>query len=412
MKLLHVMADLARGTGGPSKAVVDMALAVRQLGHEVSIFATDFGGQSVSLEAARAAGIDIRLFPVCFPQFWKRSPRLKEALAGAIPACDLVLIHSLYLYHCWVAADLCRRHAVPYIVRPHGTLDPYLYRRRRMRKSVMEVMFQNRVLQDAAAIHYTSDEERRLAEPFARNASAEVVPLGLSEQDYRPLPPRGEFRSSFPETVGRTLVLFLGRLNFKKGLDLLLPAFAAAFKARSDLHLVLAGHDDDMGAKLAAMIESLQLQGRVTLTGFLAGRRKLASLVDAGMFVLPSYSENFGISVVEAMFCGVPVIVSDRVNICGDVAQAKAGRVISPSVDELSAAIVELAGSTELRRRLGAAGEELVRARFLQDRVGALLEQMYRRHARRRCSSHARPQTATVVTGPSDMRHVRRQADE
>jgi glycosyltransferase involved in cell wall biosynthesis len=389
MKLLHVIADLARNTGGPSKAVVDMALAVRPLGHELSIFATDFGGQSVPLEAARAAGVDIRLFPVRFPQFWKRSPQLRQALAVAIPTSDLVLIHSLYLYHCWIAADLCRRHAVPYIVRPHGTLDPYLHRRHRLRKTVMEVVFQNRVLEHAAAIHYTSDDERRLAAPYARNVSAEVVPLGLDEQDYRPLPPRGEFRNSFPETAGRTLVLFLGRLNFKKGLDILLPAFAAALKQRNKLHLVLAGQDDDMGARLAAMIERLRLQGRVTFTGFLAGRSKLAALVDADMFVLPSYSENFAISVVEAMFCGVPVIVSDRVNICGEVALAKAGRVIPPSIGELTAAITDFADSRELCRTLGAAGEALVRDRFLQDRVSVMLEQMYYRHAQpKRSTDH------------------------
>jgi len=382
MKLLHVNADLARTTGGPAKAVIDMAMAVKPHGHDISIFATDYGGATVALDEARAAGVDIRLFPVRFPKFWERSPELKRALAQTIPSCDLVVIHSLYMYHSWIAANICRRHNVPYIVRPHGTLDPYLYRRHRWRKRILEVLFQNRALREAAAIHYTSDDERRLAEPVAYNRSAEIVPLGLGESDYRPLPAPGTFRARFPELGQRTLVLFLGRLNFKKGLDLLLPAVASAIAQGRDLHLVLAGQNDNMADTLAALIQTHNLSNRITFTGFLAGRDKLAAFADADMFVLPSYSENFAISVAEAMFCRVPVIVSDRVNICGDVARANAGRVVAPDIAELTEAILELSGDAALRRSLGAAGEALVREQYLHERVGQMLDSMYRRHAR------------------------------
>jgi glycosyltransferase involved in cell wall biosynthesis len=383
MKLLHVNADLAKVTGGPAKTVIDMSIAARPFGHDISIYATTYGGETMALEPAREAGVDIRLFPVGFPEFWERSPELTRALEATIPSSNLVMIHSLYMYHSWIAASICRRNCVPYIVCPHGALDPYIYRRHRWRKAIAEALFQNRVLKGAAAVHYTTEDERRLAAPVAHNTSAEVVPLSLNADDYRPLPPRGEFRAAFPEIGNRRIVLFLGRLNFKKGLDLLIPAFAQVLEQGRDLHLVLAGpQDDEMRPKLAAMIEKYDIADRVTFPGYIDGRQKLAALADADMFVLPSYSENFAVSVAEAMFCRLPVIVTDRVNICGDVSRANAGRVITPNVEELAAAIAELAGDENLRQSLGSAGEALVRERFLHERVGQKLDQMYRRHAR------------------------------
>lgn len=386
MRLLHVIANVARASGGPSKAAVDMALSVRDLGHEVTIYATDFGGETVSLDEARASGVDIQLFSVAFPRFWQRSPALKHALEQTIPQCDLVYIHSLYLYHCWIAAGICRRHGVPYIVRPHGTLDPFFYRRHRFRKSLLQFLFQDRALRDAAAILYTSLEESRLARPLVHNPRAEIIPLSLNEREFRPLPPRGEFRKRFSELSGRVVVLFLGRLNFKKGLDLVFPAFEAALKNNGNLHLVLAGADDGTVGNLNAEIEKLRQQQRITVTGFIGGRLKLAALADADIFILPSYSENFGISVIEAMFCGLPIIVSDKVNIFHDTEAAKAGRVIPLSVECLTEAILEFASDKPLRDRCGAAGEALVRAQFMRDRVGRMHEAMclkYWRHAER-----------------------------
>ena len=380
MKLLHVIATLGTRYGGPSKACFEMARAVARRGHDVSIFTTDHGGPGVADVTAGAPverdGVAIHCFPAAFPRFWMFSPDLARALRDEVPRVDLVHLHSLYLHHAKVVGRECRRADIPYFLRPHGTLDPYLYRRHRLRKMLMEIWFQNAVTRGAAAIHFTTEEERRLAKPYVFGVPGVVVPLGLDMDEYQPLPPRGGFRAAHPEIGDRPIVLFLGRLNFKKGLDVLARAFAGAAGA-CDAHLVVAGPDDGMGAKVGAWVDSFGLRGRTTFTGMVAGPDKLALLADADLFVLPSYSENFGIAVIEAMACGVPVAISDRVNLWREVAGADAGWVTPPRAEPFQAALVEALSNLGEARDKGARGRRLVTDRFQWSGIAAALEQAY-----------------------------------
>src|SRR5664280_2564487 len=156
MKILHVIANLAPRYGGPSKACWEMARAVAQLGHEVSIYTTNQDGPgelAVPLdEPVRQDGVEISYFPIQAPRFWGTSLPLALALRRKVPAFDLAHIHSLYLFHNLVAGHYCRRYATPYLVRPQGILDPFIYRRHRWRKRVMELLFEHRNIRRAAAL--------------------------------------------------------------------------------------------------------------------------------------------------------------------------------------------------------------------------------------------------------------------
>lgn len=380
MKILHVIGSLADFYGGPSKACFEMARAVARRGHEVSIFATDHGGAGVSRslagERTEPDGMVVRHFPALPPRFWMFSPALKHALGEEIPRVDVVHLHSLYLFHDKVAGRECRRAGVPYLLSPHGTLDPYLYRRHRLRKTLMERWFQNAVTRGAAAIHFTTEEERRLATPHVFGVRGAVVPLGLDIDEYRPLPPRGRFRAAHPEIGGRPIVLFLGRLNFKKGLDVLIRAFAEA-AGTADAHLVIAGPDGGMGTRTRAWVDSHGLRARTTFAGMVTGAAKLELLADSDLFVLPSYSENFGIAVIEAMACGLPVAVSDRVNLWREVAGAGAGWVAPPRPEPFRAALVEALSDPRAAREKGARGVRLVSERFRWSEIAAALENVY-----------------------------------
>src|SRR5690606_12828963 len=114
--------------------------------------------------------------------------------------------------------------------------------------------FQNRVLREAAAVHFTTEEEMKLAAPYVQGAAGVVIPNGLELSEYSELPPPGAIRARCGEIGARRIVLFLGRLNFKKGLDLLIPAFARACAAIPDLHLVIAGPDDGMRRATAGWV--------------------------------------------------------------------------------------------------------------------------------------------------------------
>jgi glycosyltransferase involved in cell wall biosynthesis len=379
MRILHVIGNLAPESGGPAKACVEMARAVAARGHQVTVATTDFSPSHgrAAPDLGGRAGFDLQLFPVGFPRAWLTSWALKRGLDKLVREADLVHIHSLYLFHCWAAGMLCRRLGVPYIVRPHGTLDPVIHRRHRWRKRVMELWFQDGVLRDAAAIHYTSEEERRLAEPFVHGAPGAVVPLGLELADYADLPPPGSFRQRHPEIGERPILLFLSRLNFKKGLDVLIEATARAVAAGVDAHLVIAGPDGGMEAAARRWVARQGLTSRTTFTGMLTGRDKLAAFRDASLFLLPSSSENFGIAVVEAMACGTPVIVSDRVNIWREIVADGAGIAEPPDAGRFASAMLRLLSDEPLRVAMGRAAREAVARRYQWSAIAADLEQLY-----------------------------------
>jgi glycosyltransferase involved in cell wall biosynthesis len=366
-----------------------MARAVARRGHDVSIFTTDralAAGEGERLQAAASRDrVALRIFPQQAPRMLATSWPLARALAAEIPQADVVHLHSLYLFHVWATARLCRRHGVPYLLRPHGTLDPFLWKRHRLRKRLIECAFQNRAIRGAAALHYTAAEEMKLAEPYAHGASGVVIPNGLDLAEYRDLPPPGGLRGAHPEIGTRRIVLFVSRLNFKKGLDLLVPAFAEACRAVSDLHLVIAGPDDGMKRETERLVAAARIGERVTFAGMLGHAQKLAAFRDAAMFVLPSYSENFGIAVVEAMACGAPVAISDKVNIWREVQDAGAGLVAPTTAKAVAEQIVRLARDPDAAA-MGARGRRLVEERFAWDKIARDLESVYRSLAAKRPS--------------------------
>lgn len=373
-----MIASIAAETGGPAKAAVEMARAVAALGHEVQIYTTDRGLKPEAPRPTSAGPVAIHVYPQQFPALLATSWPLARALADAIPKADVVHLHSLYLFHDWATARICRRAGVPYLLRPHGTLDPYIWRRHRARKWLLETLFQNRVLRQAASLHFTAEEEMRLAAPYAQGAPGVVVPLGIDAAEYATLPPPGDLRQRFPEIGARRIVLFLGRLNFKKGLDLLVPAFARAAAVTPDLHLVIAGPDDGVRGTVEQDVARHGLGSHVTFTGMLGPAERLAALADAFAFVLPSYSENFGLAVAEAMAAGVPVLVSDRVNIWREVEAAQAGLIAPPEVAPFAELIAALAGDPDRAAAMGANGRSLVRTRFAWERIARELEGVYR----------------------------------
>jgi glycosyltransferase involved in cell wall biosynthesis len=375
LRILHVIGDLAPASGGPAKAGFEMARALARRGHDMTIYTTDFGQPADAPRDQTRDGVGIRLFPLQAPRIWLASWPLRHALAHDLPEFDLLHLHSLYLFHDWAAGGLARRIAKPYLVRPHGSLDPYIHRRRRLKKAIFDLWFQNRVLAGAAAIHYTAEDEMRLAQPFVQGAPGVVIPNGLDPADYATLPPKGSFRARYPEIGDRQILLFLGRINFKKGLDIL--ARAVGRLARKDLHLVIAGPDGGYLAETRRFIAEAGVVDRTTFTGMLAGEEKLAAFADAALFLLPSYSENFGIAVVEAMACGLPVLISDRVNIWREVVADRAGLAAPCDPAAFAERITTMLAEPATLATMGVAGRAAVARRYDWASIALRLEQVY-----------------------------------
>jgi glycosyltransferase involved in cell wall biosynthesis len=293
---------------------------------------------------------------------------LASYLRKAIPTFDVVHVHGLYRFPNTAAAYWSRRYGIPYIIVPHGSLDPYLYRRSSssalLLKRLHERSFALPNLNAASGVHYTAEEERERASFLKLRSASFVVPNGLDWERFESLPERGEFRARWG--IGEDpLVLFLGRLHFKKGLDLLIPAFEAVRRAKPNARLVIAGPENDgYGQKVRRWVSERGLDTATHFVGTLHGLDVVRAYVDADVFALPSYTENFGMAVTEAMACALPVVISDQVNIHHEISRAGAGLVTRCEADDVTAALLAVLNDPDRSRTMGSAGRRLVQERY------------------------------------------------
>ena len=384
LKILHVIANLAPRYGGPVKVCLEVCEQLAKRGNQVSIFTTnlDFpaGVIDVSIhKRVQKSGVDIQYFPVQFRP-WVYSHGLGKKLRIRLKTFDIVHIHGLYRYPQTIAAHYARKYAVPYIVCPHGSLDPFLYNNSRNPyvKRLYEHLIEFRNLNRASAIHFTAEEERRLTRFLDLKADTVIIPNGIFPDRYRTLPPKGSFRKKYG-LYGKRIVLHFGRLNFKKGLDLLVKAFSMITGRCDDCVLVIAGPDNEgYSAVVKQWIREEGIEDQVLFPGMLYGVEVLETLVDADIFALPSYTENFGIAVVEAMACGLPVIISDKVNIWREVAESGAGKVAPCFAERFAEIMLELLDNPEAARQMGEKGKALVKERYQWSKVAAAMEEAYR----------------------------------
>ncbi len=251
---------------------------------------------------------------------------------------DAVIINGLWQYHSFGAWRALRQLGIPYLVFPHGMLDPWFrkqYPFKHIKKMLYWWLADYRVLRDAAAVCFTCEQERSLARDsfWPYHVVERVVGYGIDE----PPPPYpgqiAEFLCRVPAAAGRRVLLFLSRLHEKKGCDLLLRAFAKACSSDPTWHLVMAGPDDDGSkARLQVMAGELGIAGRVSWPGMLSGAGKWGAFRTAEAFCLPSHQENFGLVVAEALACGCPVLTTDQVNIWREVVDGGAGLVAPDTV--------------------------------------------------------------------------------
>jgi glycosyltransferase involved in cell wall biosynthesis len=366
MKVLHAISGLRQTAGGTVTALVGLGAAQRALGMDVAVAATFVQPENDDAATVRATGIDVhQLGPCRDPR--SRHPRMREWISNLAQEHDVVHIHGLWEEIQHHAARACQQVQLPYVISPHGMLDPWSLAQGALKKKLYLALRLRRNLNRAAAVHFTTAIERELVRPLGLVAPSIVEPIGIDFSEFDPPPAKGLFRARFPQLGNRPIVIFLGRLHRKKGLDLLIPAFAQA--SRGDAMLVIAGPDDDFRHEVERLVASAQIKDRVLLAGMLRGRERIEALVDSDLFALPSYQENFGIAVVESLAAGVPVIISDQVNIHREIAESGGGAVVPTRIEPLVAELARWLGDAELRRKSGERGRAFVRERYDWSRI-------------------------------------------
>jgi glycosyltransferase involved in cell wall biosynthesis len=327
MRILHVIPAVAARYGGPSAVALQTCRALAERGHTVLLAATDADGPARLAVPTGSMTIyqdvDAVFFPRTRHEGFKWSPALASWLDGAVGAFDLVDVHAVFSHSSLAAGRACRAAGVPYVVRPHGTLDPWSLGRKSAQKQVLFWLGARRLLTRAARVQYTTPEEQRLAaQALPWLSRGVVVPLGVPESCFTEAP---------ATPADPPYVLVLSRLEAKKGLELLVDAFqeAALSDRVSDWRLVIAGDGDrDYVQALRHRANAGPARDRIRFAGWVEGEEKAALLRGASLFASPSEQENFGLSAVEAMAAGVPVIVARGVNLAPEIAAAGAGWIV------------------------------------------------------------------------------------
>ena len=314
-------------------------------------------------------------------RFYTASWPLARWLSHRVADFDVVHIHALFSFAALPASFFAARRNVPYIVRPLGTLNHWgMAHRRPWLKSLSFRLIERRILSHAALVHYTSAQEQREAETLGVYGESVVIPIAVADSSVEGHP--GAFLARHPQLRGRRVVLFLSRLDPKKGLDLLLNSFVEVRRRFPTASLVIAGDGPaEFVDTVKSYAEKLGVASDVTWTGFLSGDNKAGAFAAADVFALPSYSENFGIAVAEAMAAGVPVVVSDQVAVHRDIAAAEAGLVVRCDAAHLSQALLQLLGDGDLRKSMGQRGKALVAQQYSQTATTRHVIETYNRIA-------------------------------
>ena len=312
---------------------------------------------------------------------FKFSYPLGQWLEAKVSKFDVVHIHAVFSHACLAAARASKRHTVPYIIRPLGTLDPWSMRQKPLRKKLFWQLGVKRILKEAAAIHYTTEEERRQAEDSLGLERGVVIGLGVDSALLHTEPDNGFFRQRHPSLGSHPFVMVMSRIHPKKGLELLLQAFVdlIAEKRFQQWRLVIAGDGDPAYIEsLKQLIRGNGVEEHFLFPGWLEGAEKMSALQSADLLALPSHQENFGLCVVESLACGVPVLVSAQVNLCREIEAARAGWVTPLKVKDLKETLRAALEDKEGRLQRGLAGRELVRRRFSWPAIARELTNLYR----------------------------------
>ena len=366
MKLLRLIRSLNPEGGGPMEGVRQMTPHLDALGVTTTVASLDSPDapwlQDQNFQA-------IGLGPVAGSYGYRRG--LPACIRALAQQHDAVIIHGLWQYHALATWRALRGSGIPYFVYTHGMLDPWFKRTypfKHLKKWAYWPWADYRVLRDAKAVLFTTEQERVLAKQsfWLYRANEQVVGYGTSAPPSDAEGQRKAFFEHFPHLRGQRILLFLSRIHPKKGVDLLIEAFAAVASSDPRLQLVIAGPDQvGWQATLQQRAAALGIADRITWPGMLSGELKWGAFRCAELFCLPSHQENFGIVVAEALACGLPVAIAEPVNISAEVVAAGAGLVHADTAVGTTEALRQwLVLPAQEKASMGQRSEQLFRDRF------------------------------------------------
>lgn len=368
--------------GGPVRSVSALCEGMARAGAQVTVFTTNANGKE-RLDVPIGQLVDVEGVEV---YYFRRdrgllpfySAGLGRACAERIREFDLVHSSASFTYPMGAANSACRQYNVPLIESPRGGLMPWDLHHKYWKKWLYLRLFECTRLNAAAAIHCTDEIEQQAIKRLGLRPPTVVVPNPIEFGEFSSLPVRGELRSQLGLPQSSVVTLFLSRISAKKGLDLAVRAFADVASTHPDAHFVIAGPDEDgCGRRALQLMHQLGLRNQVHFIGMVTGENRLSALVDADLFILTSYSENFGMAAAEALAVGLPVLLSDQVGIARRVAQVRAGAVVQLDVSHIAHVWSALLDNPSRLKEMGTRGRKLAQEEYHADAVARRMLNAY-----------------------------------
>lgn len=388
MKILQVIPYFypAWTYGGPVRIAYELSKRLVERGHDVTVYTTDALDKSARLRSGGKT-LDIDGIKVCYFKNLSNnlafnhhlfiSPSMILPMRGECQNFDILHLHDFRGFQSLVAYHYAKKHGLPYVLQAHGEIPRIA--QKQMLKKMFDLFIGYKILRDASkVIAVTKTEAKQYGSMSVSEDKIEVVPNGIDLSEFANLPKRGEFRSKNNLNDSQKIILYLGRLNKVKGLDLLARAFAGLSRDLDNARLVVVGPDDGYLSTLEKIIEELKIKDKVLFTGPLYGKDRLGAYVDADVFVNPRADEIFGLVFLEASACGTPVMCSQGCGIA-DVIDGQIGLVVPYDKEQLQHALLHILGDIKMRREFGEKGKLLVRERFNWEKIAEQVENLYER---------------------------------
>lgn len=382
MRILIFTPYIGTNYGGIGKAVEGIAGGLASQDIDVNVVTTDANNlEKITIPLNR--WIDENNYKICYFSCWHKNDfvwswQLINWLMRHLQDYDLVHTHTVFSPIVSLVNYLCNIKRIPYAMTPHGMLEPWALSYKAWKKRLYYNHLEQKLLQKANAIHVIADLEAKNVKSLGFQHLV-TVNNGIYCHEFLTLPDVNIFYQEFPTTQNKQIILFLGRIDPKKGLDLLATAFAQVYRKFPQTHLVIAG-PNSIGylTTVQNYFETLGCLDAVTFTGMLTGELKYAALAAASLYVAPSYSEGFSISILEGMAAGKPCIITTGCNF-PEAAHAEAAYVVDINADAIESALLECLSYPEQAQKTGARARELIMQNYTWESAGQKLVEVYKK---------------------------------
>ena len=378
LNVLHVTPSMSPSWGGPGIVVSELTSELARQGIHCEIVTTH--GHRVGTGQVSNPGVFVYSFPTGLPaRFWTGySKEISRFVNDRAASFDLIHIHEIWHYPGYAAFCAARKHKLPFILTIHGELSDWGLQQKALKKRIYRQCLLDRMLREAGALHAITSAEKDQVNKLGFKTPVVVAPNGIEPSTFETLPSPHRLIQRFPKLKGKRIVLYLGRLHPKKGLDMLARSFSSIVRQFENVVLLVVG-PDKFGTReyIQSILHEEGILDRTVFTGLLTGQDKLAAMSCADIFVLPSHSDVLGIAVLEAMAARLPVVITEKCEF-PEVSENGAGLVVKADEASIAGAITRLLADAALRKQMGHQGNKLVTENYTWQATAAMMIDLYK----------------------------------